>query len=157
MWFNKNKANPAGPVTRPLSFENVQSVFVKNDWPHTINEADQVLMTHAEGIISNIFAVEFGIFIMRDWPLEWLTDERFAEVLAWAEDFNNNNPFPTVTVYQVDGTWFLSAGFLIPNNWEYSDGQLSEWLKCGIFGVMDVGQAFFPAFNLENPDKKFQS
>lgn len=156
MWFKKNKATPAGPETRPLTFESVRSVFEKNDWPHMLEEVagDPIIRTHADGIISSVFAVDMGFTVLRAWPLAWLTEERFPEVLAWVEGFNNNSPFPTVAVYQEEDMWALHASFLIPNHWEYTDEQLKVWLECGIFGVMDVGNAFFTAFNVENPDKK---
>lgn len=158
MWFNKKKEQPAGPVTRPLSFERVHALFVEKEWPYLLegSQEEPILRTQSGGIISSVFAVDLGITVLRSWPLKWLTEERFPEVLAWVEGFNNNSPFPTVLLYQDEGDnyWNLSASFLIPDHWEYTDAQLEEWVKNGIFGVMDVGNDFFTAFNLENPDAK---
>lgn len=148
MWFKRNKNKPVVPVARPLTIQRVCALFDAKGWTYQFDEESLTLETGFQGFPLNIITAEDGLHVLATRSSDNLSADRFPEVLAWAEDFNNNRAFPTAMVFQVeDNMVHVGANFAIPDAWEYTDEQLDEWLECGISGIVDISEAFYATFD----------
>lgn len=132
----------------PLSLERVQALFDQQGWNYDLQPERQSLRTGFSGIGMEIKYLAPTITVVTTVAVDVITAERFDEVLAWVERYNNEHTFPTAAALQDEerNLTALGATYSLPGQWDYTDEQFAAHISSAIEGIVNASRDFLGDF-----------
>lgn len=145
--MSETASKPLQPL-KPLSIERVREYFDAQGWKYEDGSSPQSIRTGFAGMGLEVAYFAPNLAVTTSVAVDAITADRYEEVLAWAESYNNANAFPSVSAVRDPqrNLAALGAVYSMPGFWEYTDTQFAAHLSSGIEGVLNASRDFLSHF-----------
>lgn len=135
----------------PIDLDRVRGFFRDNHVHFAETGTGYSLVTRFSGVAIEIRHTPPNVALVSSAAVDDIGADRFDDVLAWVERYNDSHTFPTTTAIQDRDRRITALGvtFVLPGQWGYTDEQFADWVGSGINGVVDAVTSFVKEFSPE--------